>query len=682
MLAMLATMLVIGGGVGLIIYSWHALNQQEAVRETGLVRRTLDKTILRISAETKSQSAWDELYKSTTGPFDMAWLDKNLAILFRDSFGHNLTLVFESNGRLGYAASHGQRADPARYAALSRVLAPTVAAVQTAELRRRLGIDPPGPAATGNIVWRPAVLRAGADVYLVGVSTIAPNDGNAVGKAPAPVVVSGRRVDGELLRPLEADLGIHNARWTPQASDDLGVAALPGRAGAIAWSVDHPGVDVLKREGGFIATVLFLLSLTVAALVARIRRILISLEEQDVALTATLAALVEARDLAEAANVAKSQFIANISHEIRTPLNGVLGMVQAMQRDELPAIQRERLQLIGQSGENLSMILNDVLDLSKIEAGKLELEAVEFDLEPLALSAYSTFKSTANNKNLDFTVELEPEVKGVYLGDPVRIRQILYNLTSNALKFTSVGGVRLTVRRAGDGVAFRVSDSGIGIAADQIDRLFDKFVQADASTTRKFGGTGLGLAICRELSRAMGGEIAATSEIGRGSCFTVTLPLARIAEPGPGAARQEPAARELDDRPLRILAAEDNPVNQIVLKTLLLQAGLDPVIVDDGEAAVAAWEQGDWDLILMDVQMPVMDGIAATARIRRREAETGRPMTPIIALTANAMTHQAESYAAAGMNGFVAKPIEVASLFAAIAAAVDDQPDGAAAAAA
>lgn len=210
---------------------------------------------------------------------------------------------------------------------------------------------------------------------------------------------------------------------------------------------------------------------------------------------------------------------------------------------------------------------------------------------------------------------------------------------------------------------------------DRIDRLFDKFVQADASTTRRFGGTGLGLSICRELCVAMGGEIRAESAVGLGSCFTVDLPLPQAAQAVPAATRDMGTESGFDDRPLRILAAEDNPVNQLVLKTLLGQAGLNPVCVGDGAEALTAWAQCDWDVILMDVQMPVMDGVAATREIRRREAETGRRATPIIALTANAMTHQVENYIAAGMNGFVAKPIEVGQLFAAISAAVDERPD-------
>jgi CheY-like chemotaxis protein len=224
-----------------------------------------------------------------------------------------------------------------------------------------------------------------------------------------------------------------------------------------------------------------------------------------------------------------------------------------------------------------------------------------------------------------------------------------------------------------------VADTGIGMSPDEIGRLFEKFVQADSSTTRRYGGTGLGLSICRELCSAMGGEIAAESQIGHGSRFTVRLPLVRVGEGGAAAGAAADTPHETGERPLRILAAEDNAVNQLILKTLLGQVGLEPMLVFNGQDAVAAWELEDWDVILMDVQMPTMDGIAATRHIRSREAETGRPATPIIALTGNAMSYQVEGYLAAGMNSVVVKPIQVEQLFNALDAVTSDEAADAAA---
>lgn len=385
------------------------------------------------------------------------------------------------------------------------------------------------------------------------------------------------------------------------------------------------------------------------------------------------AELLRAKEEAEAANLAKSHFLATMSHEIRTPLNGVLGMAQAMSQDSLSPLQRERLDVVRQSGETLLAILNDVLDLSKIEAGKLDLEISEFDLSALARGAHAAFTAIAERQGLDFSLTVEDAARGVYRGDSTRIRQIVYNLVSNALKFTEQGEVSVGVQRDDGQLTFTIRDTGIGIPPDQLGRLFRKFEQADASTTRRFGGTGLGLAICRELAQLMGGRVGVESAPGKGAKFWVTLPLERIgdeAEPFPAA---QPAERtEQSGAALRVLCAEDNSVNQLVLKTLMHQAGIDPVIVDDGAELLEAWRAGEWDILLVDVQMPVMDGPSAARTIRDEEARGGRRRTPIIALTANAMSHQTASYLACGMDAVVAKPIEVARLFTVMQALLED----------
>jgi CheY-like chemotaxis protein len=312
-----------------------------------------------------------------------------------------------------------------------------------------------------------------------------------------------------------------------------------------------------------------------------------------------------------------------------------------------------------------------VLDLSKVEAGKLELDVEPFDIGDLAGAAHATFEGVAQAKGLTLVLRIAPRARGHYLGDAARVRQVLANLISNALKFTQSGGATIAVDRTRRGLVIRISDTGIGIPADRIGKLFHKFEQADASTTRRFGGTGLGLAICRELTELMGGEVTAKSRVDMGTTFTVVLPLRKLAEAAaPSGETVRAEAREIHAGTISVLAAEDNRVNQLVLRTLLNQAGIDPVIVDDGKAAVEAWEQGVWDVILMDVQMPVMDGPAATRVIRQREAATGRAMTPIIALTANVMSHQVRDYELAGMNGWVAKPIEVGALFTGLEAAL------------
>ncbi|MDO8798947.1 ATP-binding protein [Phenylobacterium sp.] len=419
------------------------------------------------------------------------------------------------------------------------------------------------------------------------------------------------------------------------------------------------------------------------SLTASFNHLLAKLDAREQALQQTLQELVEARDAANAANTLKSQFLANMSHEIRTPLNGVLAMAEVMSMGEMEDVQRERLEVIRQSGGLLLAVLNDVLDLSKIEAGKLTLLVDDFDLESAVAPARESFALMAQNKGLDFKLEVEATAQGAWRGDADRLGQIVGNLLSNAVKFTQGGEVAAAFGVNPDNGALRltVRDTGLGIAAEKQATLFEKFVQADNSATRRFGGTGLGLAICRELTQMMGGAIWVDSREGQGSTFTVELPLERgvAVEPALAPAPQSDGA---EDGALRLLAAEDNPTNQQVLAAVMGSLGLEIDIVADGKLAFEAWRDGAYDLILMDIQMPVMDGIDSARAIRAAEREQGRPRTPIVALTANALSHQVEEYLAAGMDGHVAKPIEIAKLYEAISRALNDAAQNAASAAA
>ncbi len=353
-------------------------------------------------------------------------------------------------------------------------------------------------------------------------------------------------------------------------------------------------------------------------------------------------------------------------------------MAQVMAMDTLAPAQQERLDVIRRSGESLLAILNDLLDLSKIEAGKLEFDEEPFDLAELASGAHAAFTSVAEAKGLGFSLQIADQARGVWNGDSVRVRQVLYNLISNALKFTTDGKVDVVIDAPEvDGVRvlrIRVRDTGIGIAAENLATLFDKFVQADSSTTRRFGGTGLGLSICRELVTLMGGSIDVQSTPGEGACFEVVLPLAwlspetqLVSPPPPTAAEHQKEAAEAGP-PLRVLAAEDNETNQTVLRTILQTLGVELTVVGNGSEALDAWQDGAFDLILMDIQMPVMDGVAATLRIRALESERGLKRTPIVALSANAMKHQVAEYLEAGMDAHLAKPIQIEKLYAILAA--------------
>ncbi|MFI4976650.1 MAG: ATP-binding protein [Caulobacterales bacterium] len=405
--------------------------------------------------------------------------------------------------------------------------------------------------------------------------------------------------------------------------------------------------------------------------------LLTQLDANHQELCETLEDLMEARDAANAASVAKSQFLANMSHEIRTPLNGVLAMAEVMNRGDLAPAQRERLAVVRQSGEQLLAVLNDVLDLSKIEAGKLELVTQDFDLERVATSVQEGFSALAHAKGLQFTVAIAPEAAGAWRGDADRLRQIFNNLVSNALKFTNTGAVRARFELADmGGLRLEVSDTGIGIPGDKLAGLFEKFTQADSSTTRRYGGTGLGLAICRELAQLMHGQISVLSDEGQGSTFIVELPFERGSDAD---VPSEAAAEEAEPRSVRVLAAEDNLVNQKVLAAIVEPMDVSLSMVADGKAAVEAWRTGQFDVILMDIQMPVMDGVSAAKAIREAEASESRPRTPILALTANALVHQVEEYLAAGMDGHVAKPIEISKLYDAMSRVLADPADAEAA---
>lgn len=376
----------------------------------------------------------------------------------------------------------------------------------------------------------------------------------------------------------------------------------------------------------------------------------------------------EARVSAEHASRAKGEFLAMMSHELRTPMNGVMGMLELMQDTPLNAQQREFLDTARRSSEHLLVVIDDILDFSRIEGGRLPIEQIEFDLPVLLAATIDGFAHEAVGRGLDLRLDLDPVLRGLQVTtDPTRLRQVLVNLIGNALKFTEQGGV--VVHASGFVDAERVAllveieDSGVGIPADRIASMFEPFRQADNSVSRRYGGTGLGLPIAQRLTVMLGGELSVRSVEGEGSCFTVRLdlPARRVSRLPAGTGRDLVTAgspTRVVDAVLagrRVLVVEDNPVSQRVAEGMLQGFGMDVDIAVDGAAALAWLERCNYDAVLMDMQMPGMDGLEATRRLRALPADRGG-LTPVIALTANALAGERQRCMDAGMNGFIAKP--------------------------
>jgi signal transduction histidine kinase/ActR/RegA family two-component response regulator len=371
-----------------------------------------------------------------------------------------------------------------------------------------------------------------------------------------------------------------------------------------------------------------------------------------------------ARDKADAASKAKSAFLGVISHELRTPMNGVLGAAQLLSATRLDPTQKEYVSIVRNSGDNLLALLNDILDLTKIEADRMALESIEIDVAELVERVGGTWTARAKEKGIDYAIEMDASTPSVVVGDPTRLSQIVHNLLSNATKFTEKGAVRLAVaaERLDESRArlcFRVSDTGPGIAENDVERLFQPFTQLDASSTRRFGGTGLGLTICRRLAGLMGGELTVESTVGEGSTFILTIE-AEVRAWAAARVEEVVTAQIEEGASLRVLVVEDHPVNRMIIEAWLSSAGHHAVAAENGEIALGMCHDQAYDLILMDVNMPVMDGLTATRRLR----ETPGPNreVPVVVLSASARAEDHEAGYAAGADAYLNKPIDFKEL--------------------
>ena len=419
----------------------------------------------------------------------------------------------------------------------------------------------------------------------------------------------------------------------------------------------------VSRTGDEIQFVGEVFNETIQALKERDRQIEEHREMLEARIQQRTEALREAMERALAASQAKSEFLANMSHELRTPMNGILGMIDVVLEGSISGEQREELETAQRCAHSLLSLLNDILDLSKIESGKMGLEKIPFQLKSVVNEAIKTHQVRARQKRVDLVADVSPDVADTVYGDPMRLRQVLGNLLSNAIKFTESGHVRVFLRTAAvlkEGrteFELLVEDSGVGIPADKLEKIFDKFTQADGSITRRYGGTGLGLTITRRLVEMFGGKIWVESIEGHGSKFFVRIPLEVALKPKHAAADEKVNGSEktsLDGRSPQILLVEDNAVNQKVVLAILSKRGFQVEIAANGLEAIAALQKNVFDLVLMDVQMPYMDGIEATRKIRE---ELGLRELPIIAMTAHAMTGDREKCIEAGMNDYVSKPV-------------------------
>ncbi len=630
-------------------------------REIALVERGVLTSIAEIERSILPETNWDEAVVNLDNRFDAAWADANLNDYFAQNIDFERLFVLDGDNRPLYARLHRQTVDPASYKRF-RGAEPLIAQVRQAEAERgpigRRGPGGPREPVSHAIQASDFIAHDGA-VYLVTATLVQPDFATAVPRrAYAPIIVMALKIDPASLGKLQERLQLQNLRsgvGASLAAPGDAELKLPTGQGEIplylSWTPQKPGAALARASALPVALVLLAFGLVGAVMIARIRK-------------AALEFLASHRS--------QSEFLANMSHEIRTPLNGVNAIAAALGKTSLTASQAEMVGIIQGSGESLERLLSDVLDLSQIETGDVEVVTRPFHLGEAVRAVAALAGPRAQEKALDLILDLDPAAETVVVGDAVRVKQVLVNLLANAVKFTSEGYVAIAVRTDGpDRWRIDVQDTGMGFDPADKDRLFGRFEQGDRSRTRRHGGAGLGLTIAKHLVGLMDGEIDATGAPGEGSTFTVRLPMAVVA--APVQVDPEIEAEAAPDRPLRVLLADDHPTNRRVVQVLFTDLPVDLVCVENGEQACDAFAVHRFDLVLMDMQMPVMDGLTAVRAIRERERLRGMSHTPIVMLTANALpSHQAASLSA-GADLHMAKPIEAAKLFGVLQAVADRQ---------
>jgi len=656
-----AVLLSVGG---MVAYSASVVDELSVQNQASLTESRIERRLISLRDDVMSATVWNEAYKETlSGNLD--WMQLNYGDYYADYMDHAVTVAFNGAGLPIYASRDSEPVSLRSETAFVAAAQPLVEAVRHSAAQK---LSPNGRRTYGleAVSTREATVMVDDEPYFITVSSVVPEDveSDQAGVSD-PIVVSGMAVRA-FVATLGPEMMLSEPRLLaasePHSPSQVILTGMRGEpVGVIGWTPDRPGAELLMGSIPALSAMIAVLFAALGVGGARVYRLVRDLARYEEALSRSLAD-------AEAANAAKSQFLANMSHELRTPLNGIIAMSELLHGHQTDDRGRDMARTIVTSGHTLEHVVNDILDVGKIETGLLELEIAPFTPDEVLRAAAELHGASAAAKGVQLRLTVHPDASGVYAGDQTRFAQVVSNLVSNAVKFTDEGFVQITARRRRDnGLCISVSDTGVGFDRATGSRLFQRFEQADSSISRRFGGTGLGLSICASLVRMMGGSISVRSVPGGGSIFFAHLPLERLSDIDQTAERPKVEIEsDRADRELRILCADDHAVNRQVVSLILEPLGVVMSLAEDGAQALDLARTSAFDVILMDVQMPGMDGLTATRLIREHELANSLQRTPIISLTANAMAEDVARSLEAGSDLHLAKPVRPAALIEAV----------------